>query len=56
MNEMCEALFERFERVQKIFGRFDIIHAHDWHPVLATNRIKAEYRFLMYLPYIAPMG
>lgn len=48
MNAMCEALFERFERVQKIFGRFDIIHAHDWHPVLAANRIKAEYR----IPYI----
>ena len=48
MNEMCEALFERFERIQKIFGRFDVVHAHDWHPVLAANRIKLEYS----IPYV----
>ncbi|MFB3765417.1 MAG: glycosyltransferase family 4 protein [Methanotrichaceae archaeon] len=48
MNLMCEALFDRFERVQKIFGRFDMIHAHDWHPVLAANRIKFEHN----IPYV----
>jgi glycosyltransferase involved in cell wall biosynthesis len=48
MNAMCGALFDRFERVQKIFGRFDIIHAHDWHPVLAANRIKFEHN----IPYV----
>ena len=48
MDKMCEALFERFERVQKIFGKFDIIHGHDWHPVPALNRIKADYG----LPYL----
>ncbi len=47
MNGMCEAIFDRFERVQKIFGRFDVIHAHDWHPVLAANRIKFEHN----IPY-----
>lgn len=43
MDKMCLALFERFEIVQKIFGKFDIIHGHDWHPVPALNCIKADY-------------
>lgn len=48
MNGMCNAIFDRFERVQKIFGSFDMIHAHDWHPVLAANRIKFEHS----IPYV----
>jgi len=43
MDKMCDALFESFERAQKIFGKFDIIHGHDWHPVKALNRIKSDY-------------
>jgi len=48
MDSMSEAIFERFEKVQKIFGPFDVLHGHDWHPVLVLNRIKCEYG----LPYI----
>lgn len=43
MDGMSDAMFDRFGAVQKIFGRFDIVHCHDWHPVLALARIKAEY-------------
>lgn len=43
MDRMSEALFDSFERVQKIYGRFDIIHGHDWHPVPALHRIKEDY-------------
>jgi len=42
MDRMSEALFDSFERVQKIYGRFDIIHGHDWHPVPALHRIKED--------------
>jgi glycosyltransferase involved in cell wall biosynthesis len=43
MDEMCNAIFERFGHVQDLFGQFDVVHGHDWHPVSALNRIKAEY-------------
>ncbi len=51
MNRMCDALYDRFEAVQKLFGRFDIVHGHDWHPVLALTRIKEGYR----LPFLLTM-
>lgn len=40
MDEMCNSLADRFEKVQSTFGPFDIVHGHDWHPVTALNRIK----------------
>jgi glycogen synthase len=40
-----------FGEVQKIYGRFDIVHSHDWHPIPAANRIKKDYG----LPYILTM-
>ncbi len=40
MDSMCEALYDRFKQVQKAFGPMDVIHGHDWHPVLALNLIK----------------
>lgn len=40
MNAMCEAMVDRFYAVEGIFGRFDIMHGHDWHPVLALCEIK----------------
>ncbi len=43
MDRMCEALYDRFNAVQKIFGNFDVVHGHDWHPVLALTRIKKDY-------------
>lgn len=43
MDHMNCAIYDRFEHVQKLFGEFDIMHGHDWHPVTALNRIKADY-------------
>lgn len=43
MDRMSDAMHDRFGAVEKIFGHFDIVHVHDWHPVLALARIKAEY-------------
>jgi glycosyltransferase involved in cell wall biosynthesis len=43
MNQMCDALYDRFGAVQKLFGNFDVVHGHDWHPVLALSRIKQNY-------------
>jgi len=48
MDRMCEVLYDRFRQVLKIFGPFDVLHGHDWHPVLVLNRIKSEYS----LPYL----
>ena len=43
MDSMSDAIYDRFGAVQKIFGKFDIVHGHDWHPILALNRIKNDY-------------
>lgn len=51
MDRMCDALYDRFNSVQKIFGNFDVVHGHDWHPVLALTRIKKDYR----LPFLLTM-
>jgi glycosyltransferase involved in cell wall biosynthesis len=48
MANMCGAIHERFGQVQKLFGKFDIIHGHDWHPLTALNRIKTDYC----IPYV----
>jgi glycosyltransferase involved in cell wall biosynthesis len=51
MDRMSNALYDRFGAVQKLFGRFDVVHGHDWHPVLALTRMKKEYG----LPFILTM-
>lgn len=48
MDRMCEAMVDRFDAVQKLFGKFDGIHGHDWHPVVALNNIKRYYS----VPYV----
>ena len=40
MEHMCNAMYDRFFAVEALFGRFDILHGHDWHPVRALNRLK----------------
>jgi glycosyltransferase involved in cell wall biosynthesis len=40
---MCDALYDRFGAVQKQCGKFDIVHGHDWLPMLALTRIKEDY-------------
>ena len=51
MDRMCDALYDRFGAVQRLFGRFDIRHVHDWHPVLALTRLKRDHD----LPFILTM-
>lgn len=43
MDRMCDALYHRFGAVQQLFGNFDTVHGHDWHPVPALIRIKNDY-------------
>lgn len=40
MDDMCKNMVDRFEAVEKLFGKFDVLHCHDWHPVIAMQRIK----------------
>ena len=40
MDRMSVAMYERFLKTQNVFGKFDIVHGHDWHPVPALNLIK----------------
>lgn len=49
MDRMSDALYDRFGAVQKLFGHFDVLHGHDWHPVPALTRLKKDYdlRFLL---------
>ncbi len=42
MDKMSSVMYDRFLAVQKIFGSFDIVHGHDWHPVPALSRIKKD--------------
>ena len=51
MNRMCDALYDRFGAVQNLFGKFDIVHGHDWHPVPALTRIKEHFG----LPFLLTM-
>lgn len=51
MDNMSNAMYDLFRDVQKPFGRFDIVHCHDWHPIRALNLIKKNFG----LPYILTM-
>ncbi len=48
MDSMCNALYDRFLVVQDTFGKFDILHGHDWHPVPALIRLKRDFG----IPYV----
>ncbi|NPE29572.1 glycosyltransferase family 4 protein [Methanococcoides sp. SA1] len=43
MDSMCDSMYSRFLDVTKEYGKFDILHAHDWHPFNAVSRIKYEF-------------
>ncbi|VVB72119.1 D-inositol-3-phosphate glycosyltransferase [uncultured archaeon] len=51
MNRMFDGLYDRFIEVQKLFGKFDVVHLHDLHPVTALSRINREFG----LPYVLTM-
>jgi glycosyltransferase involved in cell wall biosynthesis len=51
MNKMGDAIYDRFGAVNKLFGQFDIVHGHDWHPAPTLAKIKNDYG----LPFILTM-
>ncbi|MEI8004050.1 MAG: glycosyltransferase family 4 protein, partial [Methanothrix sp.] len=51
MAKMSDAMYDRFARIQKIYGKFDLVHGHDWHPVSALKRIKTKCG----IPYVLTM-
>ncbi len=42
MNAMCNAMADRFYAVERLFGKFDVLHVHDWHPVRALLNVKTH--------------
>ncbi len=44
MDLLCDSFLDRFRAVEKLFGRFDVLHGHDWHPVKALARLKKKGR------------
>jgi glycosyltransferase involved in cell wall biosynthesis len=51
MNKMGDAIYDRFCAVKKLFGEFDIVHGHDWHPVTTLSKIKNDFS----LPFVLTM-
>jgi glycosyltransferase involved in cell wall biosynthesis len=51
MNAMCGAMVDRFYAVEDTFGKFDIIHGHDWHPVPALDEIKRRSNIPFVITY-----
>jgi glycosyltransferase involved in cell wall biosynthesis len=47
MDRMCNAMTHRFEVVGRK-GKFDVLHCHDWHPVMALNHLKKQKGY----PYV----
>jgi len=49
MDNMCDAMVGCFHWVEQKYGRFDVLHGHDWHVVNALTNIKYSkgYNFLM---------
>jgi len=43
MDRMCDAMYCRFLDVREMYGEFDVLHGHDWHPVNVLCRIKARF-------------
>jgi len=40
MDNMCDAMVDRYFTVETLFGKFDVLHLHDWHPVMAMYNLK----------------
>lgn len=43
MDSMCDAMYCAFIEAKDKFGRFDLVHVHDWHPVNLACRLKWEF-------------
>jgi glycosyltransferase involved in cell wall biosynthesis len=48
-EKMCNAMVERFYATERIEGKFDVIHVHDWHTINAANHLKlrSSYPFVI---------
>jgi glycosyltransferase involved in cell wall biosynthesis len=44
MDSYCDSIVDRYRAVKKLFGNFDVLHGHDWHPVTALTRLKKKGR------------
>ena len=42
MDSMCDAMYSMFKEVSEQYGKFDVVHMHDWHPINVLSRIKNE--------------
>jgi len=42
MDHMCDSLVSCFNWAEQKYGKFDVIHGHDWHVVNALANIKAN--------------
>ena len=39
-NNMCKSMVYYFNETENFIGKFDVIHGHDWHVVMALDEIK----------------
>lgn len=51
MDRMCDAMYCRFLDVQVNFGKFDVLHGHDWHPVNMLCRTRDQFGLPFVLTY-----
>ncbi|WP_321431193.1 glycosyltransferase family 4 protein [uncultured Methanolobus sp.] len=42
MDSMCDSMHSAFTEATGKFGKFDLTHVHDWHPVNLVCRLKEE--------------
>lgn len=42
MDHMCDSFVSCFHWVEKEYGKFDVVHGHDWHVVSALANIDAN--------------
>ncbi len=50
------SLINAFEKAEKKFGNFDIVHAHDWHVTLALEHAKNKGRKTVYTFHTTEYG
>lgn len=41
---MSKSFVSRLHEVERVYGRFDIVHGHDWHVVDAIHELRSEGR------------
>ncbi|WP_048198503.1 glycosyltransferase family 4 protein [Methanocella arvoryzae] len=44
MDRMCGDMAEQLLATERLAGKFDVLHGHDWHPVTALARLKSKAR------------